>query len=222
MELSINDTVTHFTSKLNQNRIKNQTPFYHKVSFYVFSGFILVFSFFVFQKLFKIKSVNNLISSDERISVAVMPFQNNTNDSLLDVWQDGIQEILINSLSNSEDLKVQQTKLITSYLQTKGLTNYTYITPSVASTISKKLDASVLISGGIKKEGSILRLNAQLTDSKTREVIKSFQIDGNPDKIINTSDSLSKMIRNYLIISKIGKRESPVILASWHPATNFT
>jgi len=50
MELSIADPVTHFTSKLNQNRIKNQTPFDNKVWIYVFSGFILVFSFFAFQK----------------------------------------------------------------------------------------------------------------------------------------------------------------------------
>ena len=187
----------------------------------IFIAILLVIAaILAYPKLFKQDTLEKLRSSGERISVAVMPFQNNTNDSLLDVWQDGIQEILMTSLSNSEDLKVQQTKLITSYLQTKGLTNYASITPSVASTISKKLDASVLIFGGIKKEGSILRLNAQLIDSKTEEVIKSFQIDGSSDKIIQTSDTLSMRIRNFLVISKIGKRESPLILASFPPSTN--
>jgi tetratricopeptide (TPR) repeat protein/TolB-like protein len=175
---------------------------------------------FAYPKIFKRDTLEKLRSSGARISVIVMPFQNNSNDSLLDVWQEGIQEILINSLSNSEDLKVQQTNLITSYLKSKGFANYASITSSVASTISKKLDASVLIFGGIKQEGLIIRLNAQLIDSKSEEVIKSFQIEGPSDKIIYTTDTLSKMIRNYLIISKLGKGESPLILSSFPPSTN--
>jgi AraC-like DNA-binding protein/TolB-like protein len=221
IDLSIADPVTHFTSKLNQNRIKKLTPFYYKVSFYVFLGFILVSSFFVFQKFFKTKTLDDLISSDGRISVAVLPFQNNTNDSLLDIWQDGIQEILIDPLSKTEGVVVKQSPLIQGYLKSKGLNSYASITPSVASTISKKLDVRFLIKGGFTPEGSILRLYAQLIDSKKGEVIRSFKINGNSDKIMQTADSLSKMISNYLLISFLGKKESPVILASWHSATNL-
>ena len=35
-----------------------------------------------------------------------------TNDTTWNVWQGGIQEILINSLSNSEELKVRQAEYI--------------------------------------------------------------------------------------------------------------
>jgi tetratricopeptide (TPR) repeat protein len=140
-----------------------------------------------------------------------MPFQNMTNDTIWNVWQDGLQDILITSLSNSEELRVRQMESIQSLIKSRDLTNYASITPSIASTISQKLDANVFICGRIKQMGSILRLNAQLIDSETEEIFKSFQIDGLPENIITISDSLSVMVKNFLIISKIEK-ELPVYL----------
>ena len=69
-----------------------------------------------------------------------------------------------------------------SLLQNNGITNYASITPSVASSISQKLDANVFIYGSINQIGAIIRLNAKLINSETEEVFKSFQIDGTPGK----------------------------------------
>ena len=44
-----------------------------------------------------------------------MPFQNMTNDTIWNVWQDGIQDKLITSLSNSEELKVRQIESINRF-----------------------------------------------------------------------------------------------------------
>ena len=134
-----------------------------------------------------------------------MPFQNMTNDTTWNVWQEGIQNNLIGSLSNTEELKVRQIESITSLLQSKGLTNYASITPSVASTISQKLDANIFIYGSINQAGSIIRVNAQLIDSKTEEVFKSFQIEGSfkEENIFQIIDSLSQRVKNFLLISKL-------------------
>jgi TolB-like protein len=107
-----------------------------------------------------------------------MPFQNMTNDTTWNVWQDGIQNELISFLTNSEELKVRQIESTTGLLQSEGLTNYTSITPSIAGAISQKLDANVFIYGSIKQAGTTIRVNAQLIDSKTQDAVKSFQIDG--------------------------------------------
>ena len=50
-----------------------------------------------------------------------------------------------------------------------------------------------------------MRVNAKLIESKTEESISSFQIDGTAENILNIADSLSKMIRNYLVVSKLKK-----------------
>jgi len=171
-----------------------------------------------YPKIFKQDTLEKLRSSGERISVAVMPFQNMTNDTTWNVWQDGIQDNLITYLSNSEELKVRQTESIIRLIQSKRVINYASITPSVASKVSQKLDANVFIYGSIKLAGSTIRVNAQLIDSRTEEVFKSFQIDGSAEKILFIIDSLSAMVKNSLIISKLGK-ELPHLLQG-PPSTN--
>ncbi len=158
-----------------------------------------------YPKIFKRDTLEKLRSSGERISVAVMPFQNMTNDTTWNVWQDGIQNNLITSLSNSEELKVRQIESISGLLQNKGLTNYASITPSIASKISQKLDANVFINGSINQSGTTIRVNAQLVNAKTEEIFKSFQIDGTAENILGVIDSLSGQVKNSLLISKLKK-----------------
>jgi tetratricopeptide (TPR) repeat protein len=175
----------------------------------LFSAIIAVAAILVYPKIFRRDKFANLKSSDGRISIAVMPFQNNTNDSIWDVWQEGIQDNLITSLTNSGELKVRQSESITGLIRSQGLTSYASITPSVGSTISQKLDANVLICGSINQAGSTIRVNAQLIDSKTEEVFKSFQLNGTVDRILNILDSLAIEVKNFLIISGLKKGKSP-------------
>ena len=177
----------------------------------VIAVILVIAAIFAYPKIFKQNRLEKLQSSGERISVAIMPFQNMTNDTIWNVWQDGIQDILINSLSGSEELKVRQTESIIRLIQSRRFANYASITPSVASTISQKLDAISFVYGSVKQAGSIIRVNAQLIDSKTEEVFKSFQIDGSSEKILYIIDSLSAMVKNSLIISKLEK-ELPLYL----------
>jgi hypothetical protein len=100
-----------------------------------------------YPKFFKRNTLEKLRSSGERISIAVMPFQNMTNDKTLNVWQEGVQNEIITSLTNSDELRIRQTETINSLIQSKGITNYESITPLVASALSLKLDADVFIIG---------------------------------------------------------------------------
>jgi tetratricopeptide (TPR) repeat protein len=52
-------------------------------------------------------------------------------------------------------------------------------------------------------------LNAQLINSKTEEVYKSFQVEGKLDKLLPLVDSLSVTIRNYMIITQLGRKVTP-------------
>ncbi len=181
----------------------------------------MIVAILAYPKLFTRDILKRLKSSGERISVAVMPFQNMTNDTIWDIWQDGIKDELISSLSNNpEELKVRQTEAINGLIKSKGLTNYASISPSLASFLSKKLDANILVFGSIKQAGPLIRLNAQLTYSKTDEVFKSFQVEApcNEEIIFTSIDSLSWMIKNFLILSKLKKEVSPDLQRS--PSTN--
>jgi len=158
-----------------------------------------------YPRIFGRKNQEDLRSSDGTISVAIMPFRNMTNDPSLDDWQEGIQVNLITSLSNSVELRVKQTESVNNLIKSRGLIDLASVTPSDASTISKRIGANVFICGTIKKAGTTIRLNAQLFNTKTKDAIKSFQIDGTPGTILNTIDSLSGLVKNSLIISQLEK-----------------
>lgn len=170
---------------------------------------LIIAGIIVYPKIFKQETLEKLKASGERISVAVMPFQNMTNDTTKNFWQEMIQDNLITLLSNSEELKVRQTESVISLLQNNNITNYASITPSVASKVSQKLDADVFVHGSINQIGTIIRLNAKLVDSKTEEIIKSFQKDGTSENILPIIDSVSVMVRDFLIISELKKGKSP-------------
>jgi tetratricopeptide (TPR) repeat protein len=179
------------------------------ISIVALVAILAIAAIFAYPKLFKRNTLEKLRSSGERVSVAVMPFQNQTNDTLWNVWQSGIQNELIASLSSSPDeLNVRQIESVKSLLLSKGVTNYASITPDIASTISQKLDADVFVSGSVTQAGAIIRLNARLINSKTEEVFKSFQVDGNSENILHIIDSLSVMVKNALIITRLEKRMS--------------
>lgn len=157
----------------------------------------------LYPKVFRGSTSGKLRLSADRIVVAVMPFQNLTNDTLFNIWRDGIQDNLITALSNSQDLKVRNREFVNRMLYDEAPADYASMLPSVAKIISRKLNADVYVSGSINQAGTTARLNAQLIDSETDEVFKSFQVDGYSEKMLFAIDSLSQMIIDYLIISNL-------------------
>jgi tetratricopeptide (TPR) repeat protein len=94
--------------------------------------------------------------------------------------------------------------------QNQDLTNYASISPSLARTISQKLNADVFVSGSINQAGSIIRVNAQLVNSKTEDLFQSFQLEGRSEKeIFQIIDSLAALIKDFLIISVMEKEIVP-------------
>ena len=180
---------------------------------FILAIILLIVVILVFPKIFKRSTLETLRSAGEQISVSVMPFQNLTNDTTWNKWEEVIQTNIATFLSNfPEELKIRQAELVTRILQTSGQADYGRITSSVAGSISQKLDADVFINGNINQSGQSIRLNAQIVDSKTEEVLKSFQLDGTAERIIPLIDSLSVRSKDFLIISELGKEFAPSIM----------
>jgi AraC-like DNA-binding protein/TolB-like protein len=139
-------------------------------------GILLGVSVFIkYSWMKKTDIIHNLISSDGSISIVVMPFQNMTNDTTWEVWQNGIQQDLINSLSNIRELKIRQKTTINRVLRDEGMAEFASISPEIANSISRKLGADTYIYGSIQQTGDRLRLTAQLIATRTNEIITSFE-----------------------------------------------
>ena len=176
----------------------------------VIVALVLVAIGIIYPKFSKRNTLEELRSSGKRISVAVMPFQNLTNDPSMGIWQTIIQLNLISSLSEySDQLIVFQKDNINNLIEGKNLSNLASITPSAAGMISKKLNADVFINGTINQVGKIIRINAALNDTRTEKQIYYFKVDGTYDSLLTSIDSLFRLMKNSLIVYNLGKNINP-------------
>ncbi|HDZ42272.1 MAG TPA: hypothetical protein ENH59_11435 [Bacteroidetes bacterium] len=175
-----------------------------RVNDIIISILLVIILVLIWPKLFSRNKTNEPFPKDESISVAVLPFQNITNDARWNIWQTAIQTDLITSLSQSQELRVKQKESVNKLIQSRGFDNYS-ISPAAANRISRKIDAGIFIYGSIKQSGTSVRLNAQLYNTKTEDNFKSFHVDGTVDNILNSVDTLSSLVKNYLVISELQK-----------------
>ena len=201
------------TSQLTMTRVQKI------VSAFFLSAFFILAGIFFYPKIFD-QDRKELFSAKGEVTVAVMPFQNLTNDATRNFWEVMIQNNLITSLSNARELKIRQMESVISLLENADLTTYASLTPALARSISQKLDANVFVHGSINQVGNVTRLHAKLIDSKTDEVFKSFQIDGSSEKILFLSDSLSRIIRDYLIVELLKKEVEPIFRSYFESTTS--
>ena len=166
-------------------------------------------------KIFKQDSVEELLSSGKRISIAVMPFRNITNDTTWNIWQEGIQTSIVSFLTNSGEFIVRGS--VNDLIQNEGLTNYASLTPSIENIIAEKLDANIFISGGIMNIGTNIRITAQLFDTEKNEAIQSFEIEGpsREESLSQIIDSLRHQITDFFSVIRVGDEltnSHPIIL----------
>jgi hypothetical protein len=87
----------------NKEPIRKPTKRRIMISNLIIAALIIAVGILAYPKIFKRDTLEKIRSSGERISVVVMPFQNMTNDTIWNVWQDGIQnELIINHWFDSK------------------------------------------------------------------------------------------------------------------------
>ena len=175
-----------------------------RVSDVVIMVLVVVVGILVYPKIFNKDKFGKVRDSDGKVTLAVMPFENLSGDTEYDVWQGGLQNLLINTLSNSEELSVRHYHAVNEVLENNKNVNLASLSPSFASGLAEKLETKTFIIGNILKAGDKIRINAQLMDASTEEIYKSYQMDGGSENDFFTlADSLSGMIKNFIEIKKI-------------------
>ena len=171
---------------------------------------LLIIAFYIYPQLFKNEALKKLQSVHEKLSIAVMPFKNLTNDTTWNIWQNAIQESLITSFSNTGELRVRSKGNIDMLLKNKARGEYASLTPEVAGEVSGKLEADVFIYGSILKSGSKVRLDAKLIDTKTGDILKPFEINGpfDDNMVFALTDTLRNKVTDFLLMAKLVK-ETP-------------
>jgi TolB-like protein/class 3 adenylate cyclase len=126
----------------------------------------------------------------EKASIAVLPFDNMSNDPDQEYFGDGISEDLITDLSKIPDLLV-----------ISRLSSFTYKGKSVKTQqIGEELGVRYLLEGSVRKANGDVRINAQLIDAATGHHLWAERYDGNTSDIFELQDKITQKIAASLAV----------------------
>ncbi|HWC75421.1 MAG TPA: hypothetical protein VG454_15920, partial [Gemmatimonadales bacterium] len=134
----------------------------------------------------------------EGTSIAVLPFANLSKDKDSEYFSDGITEDLINDLANIEGLRVVAR---TSVFALKGK-------PLGVQDIANQLNVNTLLEGSVRREGSALRVTAQLIDAKDGFHLWSKSYDRELNSIFLVEEEIARSIAEALRRKLVGLKPS--------------
>ncbi len=166
---------------------------------------IVVVGILSYPKIFKKDKFENIRDTAGRISIAVMPFKNQTGDTTLNWFQGGISSLIINGLGSSSELTVRDDHTIYEVMENMDRVFTAGISPSVAKEIAKKVHAETYISGSYQGRGGKYWILANLVETESGDIIWTNKIEGDlkSSEYLNLADSLCNEIKNFLEIQAL-------------------
>ncbi len=117
-------------------------------------------------------------------SIAVLPFVNLSSDKENEYFSDGITEEILNALAQVDGLRVIAR---TSSFSFKG-------TNDDVRAIGEKLGVAHLLEGSVRKEGTSVRVTAQLIEVAQGSHLWSHTYDGELKNVFSVEDELARAI----------------------------
>ena len=130
---------------------------------------------------------SELVGHPAATGIAVLPFENLSNDREDASFADGVQDDLLTKLANIAALKVISR---TSVMQYRAERN--------TRQIGEALGVSHVLEGSVRKTGAWLHLNAQLIDARTDSHIWAKQYDGDFKDLFAIQSEIAKRVAEQL------------------------
>ncbi|MBI1781702.1 MAG: hypothetical protein HYR66_10080 [Sphingobacteriales bacterium] len=139
--------------------------------------------------VFKPADKKNNIETFNR--VAVLPFRNNSNDPANEYLSDGITEELTTTLSGISDLKVISRNSTQQYKNTN----------KSDEQIGKELNTQRLLGGSVIKEGNNIRINVQLINTLTDEILWNETFTKAADELLIFYSSIAQQVAHRMDVT---------------------
>jgi TolB-like protein/Tfp pilus assembly protein PilF len=121
-------------------------------------------------------------------SIAVLPFENLSDEKENAYFADGVQDDVLTNLSKIGDLRVISR---TSVMQYRGR-------PTNLREIGKALGVSNVLEGSVRRSGNRVRVNVQLIDANTDEHVWANDYDRDVTDVFAIQSDLAREIANAL------------------------
>jgi eukaryotic-like serine/threonine-protein kinase len=124
------------------------------------------------------------VTEREKKSLAVLPFKNLNNDPASGFYEFALADAVITELARIRSLVVRPSSVMSKY---QGQA----VDPA---DVGRELNVDAVLSAGFIHAGERFRVNAQLLDVRTGEIIWSDRVDASADDVIAVQDEITKSI----------------------------
>jgi TolB-like protein/Tfp pilus assembly protein PilF len=166
-----------------------------KLDFFIIAVLLLVIAALLFQRFHP--KVSRPVSSSLEKSIAVLPFENLSEDKANAYFADGIQEEILTRLAKIADLKVIS-RTSTQRYQSK---------PGNLSEIAKQLGVANILEGSVQKAADQVRVNVQLVNAQTDSHLWAETYDRKLSDIFGVESEIAKGIAESLQAKLTGGEE---------------
>jgi TolB-like protein len=138
--------------------------------------------------------------------VAIIYFENSSDDPSLNKLKKGLADMMITDLSNINMLNIVERDRLEAILKEQKLSKSSQVDPATAAKVGKLLGAQVILTGGYFEMMGSLRIDARFIDVETGKILKSDGVDGAASSFFKIQKQLSwKIIKN--LDTKISDKE---------------
>jgi TolB-like protein/class 3 adenylate cyclase/Tfp pilus assembly protein PilF len=149
--------------------------------------------------MFSRNRVRSTLAAPEK-SIAVLPFENRSEDKANVYFADGIQDEILTRLSKIADLKVIS----------RTSTQHYKSTPENLREIAKQLGVAHIVEGSVQKSGDAVRVNVQLIKAANDSHLWADTFDRKLTDIFSVESDIAKAIADQLRAKLTGQEEQVI------------
>jgi serine/threonine protein kinase/Flp pilus assembly protein TadD len=143
---------------------------------------------------------NPTTSASPEKSIAVLPFENRSEDKANAYFADGIQDEILTRLSKIADLKVIS----------RTSTQHYKSAPENLPEIAKQLGVAHILEGSVQKSGDAVRVNVQLIKAANASHLWADTFDRKLSDIFSVESEVAKAIADQLRAKLTGQEEQAI------------
>jgi TolB-like protein len=169
-----------------------------KLDFFIIAVLLLVIAILFFQRFHP--NVSPAVSSTLDKSIAVLPFDNLSEEKANAYFADGMQDEILTKLAGIGDLKVISRKSTAKYKST----------PEDLKTVARELGVATVLEGSVQRAGDRVRVNVQLLDTHTDTHLWAKSYDRDLKDVFAVESEVAQEIADTLR-AKLSPRQSDAL-----------
>lgn len=131
----------------------------------------------------------------EKITIAIVDFQNTSGNSRLDYLEKSLPEMLITNLAKKGIFNIVERSRLQDAIKEMQLGMTGVVDQSNAVELGKAVGANAILLGSFLEISGVIRINARLIDVKTSKVLKAESVQGDVGReIFSLTDQLASSI----------------------------